>query len=392
MRLAMKMIIVHICLTGGYTEGIGYQENYLTKYQALDGHEVHLITTQYCWHENIWGLCKESEYKNQYGVHIVRLPYKFILPYKINTYLGWFKGLYNQLCMIKPNIIFIHNLQFQDIKLIRKYKQVYPSVKIFVDNHTDFYNSAKNWIAKNVLYKIWWKYCAKTIEASTEKFYGVLPARVDFLKDVYGLPADKIELLVMGADDEEVVKAKTGGIRKILREKHGITDTEVLILTGGKIDSNKLEVLTLMRAFIAMNRPNVKLMIFGSVMNSLKEEFDKLLKNKNIIYIGWVKANEIYGLFEAADLVVFPGLHSVLWEQAVGTGKACIFRKIESFDHIDLKGNCRYFSSLTSEGMERVLNAVIENNEINSMQKVAEKRGVKYFSYHDVARRSITES
>lgn len=38
------------------------------------------------------------------------------------------------------------------------------------------------------------------------------------------------------------------------------------------------------------------------------------------------------------------------------------------------------------------MNAVIENNEINSMQKVAEKRGVKYFSYHDVARRSITES
>ena len=103
----------------------------------------------------------------------------------------------------------------------------------------------------------------------------------------------------------------------LYRTFFGITDTEVLILTGGKIDSHKLEVLTLMRAFIAMNRPNVKLMIFGSVMNSLKEEFDKLLKNKNIIYIGWVKANEIYGLFEAADLVVFPGLHSVLWEPPI---------------------------------------------------------------------------
>ncbi len=41
-------------------------------------------------------------------------------------------------------------------------------------------------------------------------FYGVLPIRCDFIKDMYGISADKIELLAMGADDEllEIGKKK----------------------------------------------------------------------------------------------------------------------------------------------------------------------------------------
>ena len=31
-------------------------------------------------------------------------------------------------------------------------------------------------------------------------FYGVLPIRCDFIKDMYGISADKIELLAMGAE------------------------------------------------------------------------------------------------------------------------------------------------------------------------------------------------
>ena len=43
----IDMKIVHICLAGGYTEGLNYQENIITKYQALDGHEVSVLTTDH---------------------------------------------------------------------------------------------------------------------------------------------------------------------------------------------------------------------------------------------------------------------------------------------------------------------------------------------------------
>ena len=48
------MKIVHVCLVGGYTEGLNYQENNIIKYQAEDGHEVSLITTDHCFSEWIW--------------------------------------------------------------------------------------------------------------------------------------------------------------------------------------------------------------------------------------------------------------------------------------------------------------------------------------------------
>lgn len=52
------MKIVHVCLSMGYTEGLNYQENVIIKYQAGDGHDVTLITTDHCFHEGEWGLCQ----------------------------------------------------------------------------------------------------------------------------------------------------------------------------------------------------------------------------------------------------------------------------------------------------------------------------------------------
>ncbi|MBQ8316552.1 MAG: hypothetical protein IJX95_12540, partial [Lachnospiraceae bacterium] len=78
------MKIVHICLSMGYTEGLNYQENIIIKYQAKDGHDVSLITTDHCFTEGVWVICQtESDYKNEHGVRIIRLPFAFPISYKI---------------------------------------------------------------------------------------------------------------------------------------------------------------------------------------------------------------------------------------------------------------------------------------------------------------------
>lgn len=102
------MKIVHVCLSMGYTEGLNYQENVIIKYQAGDGHDVTLITTDHCFHEGEWGLCQtESDYINPDGVHIIRLPFAFRIPYKINKQIGIFKiGFYPLLEKIRPDVHF----------------------------------------------------------------------------------------------------------------------------------------------------------------------------------------------------------------------------------------------------------------------------------------------
>ena len=277
-----------------------------------------------------------------------------------------------------------------DIKYVVKYLKKHPEVKVYADNHCDYINSASNWISKNILHKIIWRNCAKKIEPYVTKFYGVLPARVDFLKNIYALPKEKVELLVMGADDEDVNEAKKPEIRKEIREKYGIKDDDFLIISGGKIDSNKPETLHLMRAISSL-ADNIKLMVFGSVIPSLKEEFDKLLENPNIIYIGWVHSTEVYKYFASAELGVFPGLHSVLWEQAIGVGIPCIFKKMKGVDHIDLDGNCILIENTNEEdSLIDCINKIYNDKELYAnMKKVSEEKGMKEFSYRDIARRSI---
>ena len=378
------MKIIHICLCGPFTDGWSYQENLLSKYHKKAGLDVTVIASLWVWNES-GEMVKTSkqEYVNQDGVQIIRLKIKNDKPvfYRFKRYYG----LYEAIQKAQPDILFVHGVQFLDITLIIKYAKSHPNVKIYADNHADFSNSASNWVSKNILHKIIWRHYAKKLEPYTAKFYGVLPARVDFLKSVYGLPEEKCELLVMGADDDEVKKAKKPEVRAEKRKEYGLTDSDFGIMTGGKIDHNKRETLQLMDAVNAISDRNIKLLVFGSVVPELSEEFESRLSEK-VRYIGWKKSEDIYSEFAAADLIAFPGLHSVLWEQAVGMGKPCLFRKIHGFEHVDIGGNCRFIENTSADSIKSDIENCIANTD--EMKKAAEK-GAEVFSYYNIAKRSL---
>ncbi len=326
----------------------------------------------------------DMNYINENNVPVTRLNYKS--PQKIYKKLRRFVGFEETLNKAKPDIMFIHNVQFLDIDKVVKYVKKHPKTKVFCDNHADYVNSAQNPLSRNILHGIIWKHCAQSIEPYTTKFYGVLPARVDFLREVYNLPKEKCELLVMGADDDRVSQASDPAVRKAVRERYKIKGDDILLVTGGKIDHNKPQTLTLMEAVNKLNDPKIKLTVFGSVVPELKEKFNSLLSNK-VIYSGWKKSDDIYDEFAAADIVVFPGLHSVLWEQAVAMGKPCIFKKISGFTHIDIGGNCLFFESDSEDEYISKIKRCIE--ELDKIKSAAETHGKEKFSYNNIAKRSV---
>lgn len=382
------MRITHIFLFGQYNDDWSYQENIMSKYHAKLGNDVSLITTSWMYDENGQSIeTNNLDYIDRNNVHIIRLPIRHNkgIDYKFKR----FDHLYETIRNLNPEIIFLHCPQFIDSGIVAKYVKDHK-IKLYVDNHADFANSATNPLSKYILHGIIWRYYVKKLEPECVKFYGVLPARVDFLIDVYRLPKDKVELLVMGADDDKVEEAKKKGMRKIIRDQYSIKDSDIVLLTGGKIDKNKPEVLLLMKAVSTIKQHNIKLIVFGSVADEYKEEFNILTQAENIIYCGWIAADRIYEYFDAADLVLFPGLHSVLWEQAVGFGKACVFREIEGFKHVDIGGNCAFFDNLTVDGIKETLEVIINENRIDLMTKRAQEIGQKVFSYREIARRSIS--
>ena len=380
------MKIVHICLSGPYSDNYSYQENLLARFHKKSGFEVDIITSVLYLNDD--GVDSEyesgSEYVDDHGVNVTRLPYK--APRSVNRVLRRYSGLIDALKKSEPDVLFIHGCQFSDMDIVAGYLKTHTGVRVFVDNHADQNNSAQNFLSKNILHGILWKRCAEKIEPYTEKFYGVLPARVDFLKEAYGMPAEKCELLVMGVDDDEAQKALLPEVRINRRAEYGVSDDDFVIVTGGKIDHNKPQVIALMKAVNMLGDKNVKLMVFGSVSDELKQSFEQNLSGR-VKHIGWRRSEEIYTDFAAADLVAFPGLHSVLWEQAVGMGKPCAFKRIKGFEHIDLGGNCVFFENDSEEEYTRVISLAKSN--IDSLKKTAEEKGMKAFSYKEIAKRAI---
>lgn len=230
---------------------------------------------------------------------------------------------------------------------------------------------------------------ANKIAPYTEKFYGVLPARVDFLINVYHLPKDKCELLVMGVDDELAERAEKDSRKDEIRKMYGISDSDFLIVSGGKIDSAKRQTLLLMEAINKSKNEKLKLLVFGSIEDTIRKEFDQLLKKNKVMYAGWINAVDSYDYFAAADLVVFPGRHSVFWEQVAGQGIPMVCKYWAGTTHIDLNGNMEFLYEDKVEEIQKTIENIASNKEYyNAMKKVAHSNR-SIFLYSDIARRSI---
>ena len=460
--------ILHIMLTGPVTDGWSYQDNLLTKYQRRLGHEVTMITSQWIWGEDgKLAKCRKTDYRNENDVKVIRLPIhgKDRWGRKFKT----FEGLYEKMLAEEPDILFVHNVSFLDMDVVVNYiryrrkleKNIMPSEKssketardtskkrsqttlqVYVDNHSDFSNSGGNWISRNVLHKILWKSKAKKIEPYTTKFYGVMPARVEWLSRMYGIPEHKCELLVMGADDDGITKAIEYNAAKRIREQYHIAEDDFLIVTGGKIDRAKRQTLLLMEAVrniaekqgdmqkeAALNKAseiseiresdsagniaasdsagntasgnaakgitkNVRLLVFGSVAGELKDELEKLADGNIVQYTGWIAAEESYDYFSAADLVVFPGRHSVYWEQVVGMGIPMLCKYWEGTTHVDIGGNVRF---LTEDNVSCIENSLLEllkedGKEYLEMKAAANSERKKEFSYLQIAQKCIEQT
>lgn len=382
------MKIVHICLAGPVTDGWNYQDNMITKYHKILGHSVTMITSQWVWGTN--GNLEKNEstdYYNSDGVKVIRLPLKG--QDKFTKKFKWYKNLIENLEKEKPDILFIHNVSFMDVKTIVSFLKRNKNVKVFVDNHADFSNSATGFVSKNILHKLIWRHMAQSLVPYSEKFYGVLPARVNFLIDMYGVPANQTELLVMGADDEKVVEAQNTKLIEAFRQKYAIKKDDFLIVTGGKIDKAKMQTINLMQAVKNISQENVKLIVFGSIEDCLKEQVTQLVDDKKIQYIGWIDSNDSYKIFAAANLVVFPGRHSVFWEQVVGQGKPMICKFWEGTDHVDLGGNVEFlYTDSVEEIMEKIQSLLLNKEHFDKIKKVAEEGG-KMFSYSNISKKSI---
>ena len=382
------MNILHIAPNATYNEGWGYQENLLPKYHARMGHNVTLIVRN---RKFINGLSVETEcedYISPSGFRVIREKV-FIPSFPFFGVLFSKLKIYPLLLSLKPDFVFFHGLVSSTIFQVSRYKKnVNPSLVIVQDNHLD-YNIGfhKSMPLKHKILVCKHRIVYAMNNRFVSKVYGVTPWRKQYAEEVFGVPSSKTDVLNMGADDDCLDFENRVAIRNEIREKYDILPSDFLIVTGGKIDSGK-KIDVLMRS--VKNLPDVKLLIFGHVLDNFKDEFQRLLRNNNnIIYIGWIDSFKVYDYFFAADLVFFPGQHSVLWEQACAAKVPCVFAKWEGMDHLNNGGNADFVSPVNESTIYDKIKELKFTPKYYAMSSVANSSKTDVYLYSKIAEKSL---
>lgn len=379
------MKIVHICLACFYVENMGYQENLLPRYHVNQGHKVTVLTSDYAF--NTKGETvekKDKEYTNQSGikVKILERGKGFMSKY------GIFEGIYEELSCIKPDIIFVHGGQFLSLKDIIRYVKNKRDVELFIDQHGDFYNTPVYTFKTRILQSLIYGYYMRKAVKYVKKYWGVTPWRCQYLKEIYGIPSRKIGLLVMGGDDDLIDFDNQENIRNGLRGELGISEEDFVVITGGKIDRAK-NIHLLMEAMNKIDNSKIKLVVFGQPNKEMEDEFTSLAKCEKIISLSWIPSEEVYNYFLMADLAVFPGTHSVLWEQACACGLPGLFKDWEGMHHVLVNGNVRFLTSDSSDEIKSEIEDLVKNTDKMALMKENAQKCKEEFFYSKISKKAI---
>ena len=380
------MKILHLCLGNFFMDGASYQENMLTKYHVKMGHEVTVIAGLLSYGPDGKGIILEGPktYYDPNGMKIVRLAYA--KPFKYGFFMMKYEGLMPALEAEGPDIIFCHNLQFGDSGIVVKYLRNHPNVRLFADNHGDYVNSARNWYSRQIKHKIIWRHYVKKLEPYLMKVYGVTPMRCRFLKEMYHVNPSLVEFLPMGVDDE-AIPANREEIRELIRKELGLSESDVLVMTGGKIEMRK-NTHYLYEAMEKITDPRLHLVVCGTFTPPMRFLEEKMKTRKNIHLLGWCNAERVMNVMVASDFVCFPGTHSTLWEQSVGVGLPGIFKHWDEIDHVNVNGNCIFVKGDDVDEIVSAINKLLDKDTYLTYKSLSEKASAA-FLYSEIAKKSI---
>ena len=381
-----KTKVTHIVMFENYQEGYSYQENLLSQKHKELGYDVSIIASQSYWDNNYnTHLRPLGDYVNEYGINVYVL--------KNTNHSSHFSrffdkciGLYEKLCEIKPGVIFLHNFSGKDVRYIVKYMRQNPETKLYVDCHSDYRTKPVKTLAQKIT-ALERRYYAHKLLPYAERFWGTIPWRVQYLHEVYRIPEDKLGLLIMGADERNIVGKDPEKVSHNIREQYGIPKDAFLISTGGKLDKRKQQHL-LMEAVKQLKNDNVWLIVFGLPTEEMKPIFESYNNCHNIVQTGWLPSDKAYDIFMASQLAIFPGTHSVLWEQVVACATPIVTRRWPGHEHIDAGGNAILLDEVTVESIKDTI-LRLNNTELYKQMKESAETCASQFYLTEIAKKGI---
>ncbi|MDR2684091.1 MAG: glycosyltransferase family 4 protein [Prevotellaceae bacterium] len=360
-----------------------YHSNVLIRYFMKYGHRVVVVTSTYTsmndFQNKNYSSIESREVYND--LEIFRLPYVFKNRQK--RFNG--KRVTELINSYQPDLIVVFNLE-TNLWEVRKYKKNNPKCKVIMSFHNDFTNTPTNGI-QFFVHKFIWKPFFKIVSLYIDKIYPITPNSINFLKIMYNFCSKKVELVPLGVDTEKINKIKEQNYGNEIRTNLKIGDNDFVIFTGGKFEeAKKTEIL--INAVLNCNNSKLHLIMAGSFYTNTNEYENKIMNiiknNPNIHFVGWQNGEDIYKYMNAADIAVFPGSQSILWQQSIGMNLPLIIGGFVKKNNVWLNQNAEY---LNENNNVIILNSTeinentIKNHILNLMNNIelllAMKKGAK---------------
>ncbi|MCL1863980.1 MAG: glycosyltransferase [Defluviitaleaceae bacterium] len=370
------MKIVHI--QPYYNDGFGYHENLLPLYQAMQGHEVILLTSTLKSGFNKERVAPAGEFIDN-GFSVKRLP----IAGEFKDRFVIFKDLYSELKQQKPDYIFHHHAMSLSVKVVCKYKKDHPKTFVALDNHADLNITGRYKIWKCLYYNLFWKRFFKKFDSFVDLYFGVTPLRCLFLEEEMGIKSDKIRLLPLGTDTAKLESFSIS--KKSLFSELGIDPSKKIIVHGGKITPEK-KCDRLIQAFSKIDNPDWQLVLFGRIEHDVIR--DLIMKDSRIVYIDWLNREKTISVLKYSDIGIWNTQHTALLEDAVAVGLPLILRFYGSTCHLIRKSGFFLYDESTREIQDK-LTFLLEHPTIVEEFKNNAKELSHTLSYNNVAKESI---
>ncbi len=387
------MKIVHI--VQHYMQGHTYQENYLPAAMAKLGHDVTIISGV----DNP-DFFKEPQHKSGDKIRDKGVTVRYTkIGYK--RFYTPVQNLYELLCEEKPEFVFVHGFILTRSPQLLRYAHQNPECVFAADTHETYllaYNACftdtmrdriRHFVYFKCVYQLW----RRTVERRYCSVFYVTPPRKTFAMREFGFSEHILKPLWMGADFQTLPYEQKPALRGAMRDKYGIPADANIMILAGKLDAKKRPV-ELAEAFRRLDNANWWLMYVGSLEADIRERIEQAAgETEQIIYTGFLSGNEVLEHIAASDLAVYPGAHSVLWEQTVCLGIPAIFYEEHSGDAAHLSDRNALFihHGDAEEILDRLQKLCADKALLIQMGKRARQYAESNLSYDKTAEKALRD-
>ena len=304
---------------------MGYQEFILPKWNAKNGNDVHIITsdryTPVPDYDSTWKHIlgpRNVGVSTQIidGVTIHRLPVKLELRRRI-----WLSKLRAKVTKINPDVIFCHGtsspLAFSLTKISRKLK-----IPLVLDNHMAYVAQGTGFLAK--FYYMFLRWITKLyLNPHVSYFLGMSEESCDFMVTQQGINPKKVQALNFGVDTDIFGLDDTLSMER--RTQYKIPDNAVVVMQTGKLSKEKgTEILSAAMLQPMLSNPNLWLVVVGggtpTYLNQCLEPYVKSNISNRVVIIPFVPFAELPSVMKIADICVYPGESSLSCIEASACG------------------------------------------------------------------------